>query len=91
MNKEIQIDTVTGKLSNFIIEPYLDHKDNEEFYICIHATKYGNRVLYHKDGGVQVGGDIDTKAHCVDVSINSALSINQALSLVDSAPPQTKQ
>lgn len=33
MKKEIKVDSAVGKLTNFIIEPFLAHKPEEEFYV----------------------------------------------------------
>lgn len=33
MNKEFQVDEAVGNLNNFIIEPYVPHKPEEEFYV----------------------------------------------------------
>lgn len=33
----------------------------EEFYVCIYATREGDYVLFHHEGGVDVG-DVDAKA-----------------------------
>lgn len=90
MGKEIQIGSAVGKLNTFIIEPYLMHDLKEEFYTCIYATRQGNTVLFHPEGGVEVG-DIDTKAHSVNVDIESTLTIEQAKEIVATAPENTQQ
>lgn len=90
MGKEIQIGSAVGKLNTFIIEPYLMHDLKEEFYTCIYATRQGNTVLFHPEGGVEVG-DIDTKAYSVNVDIESTLTIEQAKEIVATAPENTQQ
>lgn len=38
----------------------------EEFYICIYGTRSGNCILFHHEGGVDVG-DVDAKACKMEV------------------------
>ncbi len=33
MEKELTVDKATGKLNNFIVEPFVAHKPEEEFYV----------------------------------------------------------
>lgn len=89
-NKEIQIGEVIGKLGHFIVEPFLSHKETEEFYVCIYATRDGNCVLFHHEGGVNVG-NVDAKARRINVDINSELTQDQALTLADSVPSTSKK
>ena len=89
-NKEIRVDAALGKLRNFIVEPFVPHADKEEYYLCIYATRSGNTVLFHTEGGMSVG-DIDSKAYRLDIDIDSTLSIDRALTLVESAPSDMRQ
>uniref|UniRef100_A0A4W5RG74 ATP-citrate synthase n=1 Tax=Hucho hucho TaxID=62062 RepID=A0A4W5RG74_9TELE len=45
----------------------------EEFYICIYATREGDHVLFHHEGGVDVG-DVDAKAQRLLVGVDDKLS-----------------
>jgi ATP citrate (pro-S)-lyase len=90
MDKEITINSAVGKLNKFIIEQYLPHEDEEEYYVCIYATRSGNRVLFHPEGGVSVG-DVDAKAHMIDVDVEDYLSLQQALLLLSSVPPNKQK
>ena len=47
-------------LRHFIVEPFVPHSDSEEMYCAIYATKSGDRILFHHEGGVDVG-DVDAK------------------------------
>jgi len=58
---EISIGKASGKLNNFIIEPFVPHTQQEEFYICIYSDRDGEHVLFHHEGGVDIG-DVDAKA-----------------------------
>ena len=33
---------------------------NEEFYVCIYSHRQGDTILFHHEGGVEVG-DVDAK------------------------------
>lgn len=57
----------------------------EEFYVCIYATREGDYVLFHHEGGVDVG-DVDAKAKKlvigVDEKITEAAVMKQLLTHV---------
>ena len=59
--KNIQIEKANGLLNTFIIEPFLPHKDAEEYYVCIQSIRDGDEILFTSQGGVDVG-DVDEKA-----------------------------
>lgn len=35
MNKECKVEVVSGILDHFIVEPFVSHKQSDEYYICI--------------------------------------------------------
>ncbi|KAJ8264753.1 hypothetical protein GJAV_G00154490 [Gymnothorax javanicus] len=53
--QEIAVGRAKGILKNFLIEPFVAHKQEEEFYVCIYAMREGDYVLFHHEGGVDVG------------------------------------
>ena len=53
----------------------------------IFASREGNKILFHHEGGVDVG-DVDAKAARVDVDIESTLTSEQARTLVQEAPKE---
>merc|ERR1719339_618085 len=61
MGKDQVIGKATGKLRRFIIEPFLPHKQEEEAYVCIYSTREMDVILFHHEGGVDIG-DVDSKA-----------------------------
>ncbi len=71
-----QIGKATGKLRNFIIEPFLPHKQDEEAYICIYSHRFGDTILFHHEGGVDIG-DVDSKALKLEIPIDGQLSESQ--------------
>lgn len=63
-------------MRNFIIEPFLPHQPSEEAYICIHSHRHGDTILFHHEGGVDIG-DVDAKAFKIDISIDETPSEDQ--------------
>ncbi|XP_026574012.1 ATP-citrate synthase isoform X1 [Pseudonaja textilis] len=73
LGKEATIAKAKGILKNFLIEPFVPHKQTEEFYVCIYAAREGDYVLFHHQGGVDVG-DVDAKAQKLLVRVDCKLS-----------------
>ncbi len=59
--KEQSVDGVSGILDTFIVEQFLPHKQDEEYYLCIISNRCEDQILFHHEGGVNVG-DVDRKA-----------------------------
>jgi ATP citrate (pro-S)-lyase len=57
-----------GKLTNFIIEPFIDHSQQDEYYICIYSERECDKILFHHEGGVDIG-DVDSKALVMQIDI----------------------
>ncbi|KAL4167847.1 hypothetical protein KRP22_013330 [Phytophthora ramorum] len=73
INKPVQVETVTGVLTHFIVEPFLKHSGADEHYVCIVSNRDGEEILFHHEGGVDVG-DVDAKAKRLQVGIESVAS-----------------
>ncbi|KAE9389757.1 ATP-citrate synthase [Gymnopus androsaceus JB14] len=56
-----KVETVEGPLTSFILEPFLPHPANTEYYVCINSDRAGDTILFTHEGGVDVG-DVDAKA-----------------------------
>ncbi|KDN37242.1 ATP-citrate synthase [Tilletiaria anomala UBC 951] len=59
--KPQKVETVTGTLNNFIVEPLFPHAADTEYYVCINSAREGDYILFTHEGGVDVG-DVDAKA-----------------------------
>ena len=59
-----------GHLTHFIIEPMVPHKESDEYYVAIVATRTGDTIMFCHQGGVNVG-DIDAKASHLEVPIGT--------------------
>ncbi|KAG8179762.1 hypothetical protein JTE90_022938 [Oedothorax gibbosus] len=74
MNKVTKVDRASGRLNNFIIEPFVAHKQEEEAYVCIYSHRHADTILFHHEGGVDIG-DVDSKALKLDIPIDSKPSL----------------
>ena len=54
----------------FIIEPFIPHSQEDEYYVCIYSTRSGDTIYFYEEGGVDVG-DVDSKAHKLDIVIGT--------------------
>lgn len=70
IGKDTQVGRATGKLRSFIIEPFLPHEGKEEAYVCIYSHRDGDTILFHHEGGVEIG-DVDSKALRLEVPIDA--------------------
>lgn len=67
---------VTGKIDTFIIEPFLVHDQNEEYYICVRSVADGDEILFAPQGGINVG-DVDEVASRVLIRPLESLDENK--------------
>lgn len=68
--QSIQVGKTTGRLRQFIIEPFCQHESVDEMYLAIFSKRNYDVIMFYEYGGVDVG-DIDAKArrHLVSVEI----------------------
>ncbi|KAF3846016.1 hypothetical protein F7725_003094 [Dissostichus mawsoni] len=71
--RETTVGKAKGVLKNFLIEPFVAHKQEEEFYVCIYASREGDYILFHHEGGVDVG-DVDAKAKKLLIGVDEKIS-----------------
>ncbi|XP_012944404.1 ATP-citrate synthase isoform X2 [Aplysia californica] len=91
LGKDFEIGAAKGRLKNFIIEPFVAHKQEEEFYVCIHSHRTADTILFHHEGGVDIG-DVDAKAVKLDVEVDGTLSAADVQSkLLAKVPASAKQ
>lgn len=76
MLQDVKIGACVGKLRNFIIEPFVPHKDNEEAYVCIYSHRNADTILFYHQGGVDIG-DVDAKALKLDIPVGQTTSEEQ--------------
>ena len=51
------------------------HQQQDEYYVCIYSQRDGETILFHHEGGVDVG-DVDQKALKIVVNIDDQLKIS---------------
>jgi len=81
MNREVTVEDVTGVLDRFIVEPFVPHEEKDEHYVAIISRREGDDILFHHDGGINVG-DVDATAMRLSVpagKMPTALQIEKRL------------
>ena len=68
--RPIDISGIQGRLTHFLVEPFVEHGKQEECYVCIRTVREGDEILWCKEGGVDVG-DVDSKASRYLIPINT--------------------
>ncbi|KAF9208760.1 citrate synthase [Haplosporangium sp. Z 27] len=68
--KEVVVDNIVGILKTFLIEPFVPHPANTEYYICINSDRDGDNILFTHEGGIDVG-DVDAKALKLQVKVHT--------------------
>ncbi|KAF2483169.1 hypothetical protein BDY17DRAFT_296941 [Neohortaea acidophila] len=60
-NKAQKVEHVEGHLRTFLVEPFVPHPQETEYYININSVREGDWILFYHEGGIDVG-DVDAKA-----------------------------
>jgi ATP citrate (pro-S)-lyase len=76
--KPCQVEKVTGTLNTFIIEPFLPHPQESEYYVCINSAREGDWILFTHEGGVEVG-DVDAKAMKLLIAVDEEVRRKRTL------------
>jgi len=71
VHKETDVEGVKGPLTHFLIEPFVPHKQEDEYYVCIQSHRYYDELFFYHEGGVDVG-DVDAKAERMFVQTTEA-------------------
>ncbi|KAK0747472.1 hypothetical protein B0T21DRAFT_354427 [Apiosordaria backusii] len=64
-----QVEHVEGVLRQFLVEPFVPHPSNTEYYININSVRDGDWILFTHEGGVDVG-DVDEKAEKILIPVD---------------------
>lgn len=64
-----QVEHVEGKLTVFLVEPFVPHEQKNEYYININSSREGDNILFYHEGGVDVG-DVDAKASKLTIPVD---------------------
>jgi ATP citrate (pro-S)-lyase len=63
---------------------------DDEYYICIYAERAGNVLLFHHEGGVDIG-DVDAKATKLSLDIEETLNTDRVLTDLIAQVPKERQ
>ncbi len=86
--KEVAVGHVSGILDHFLVEPFLPHKQSDEYYICIQTQRTGDQILFYHEGGVDVG-DVDAKASTFLAPLDGELKAEEITkSLLEKVPSE---
>ncbi|KAF9525226.1 ATP citrate lyase isoform 2 [Crepidotus variabilis] len=89
--KPQKVESVTGTLNNFIVEPFLPHASNTEYYVCINSLREGDAILFTHEGGVDIG-DVDAKALVLNIPVNKPFPSREVIAdtLLKHVPAEKK-
>ncbi|KAF9457825.1 ATP citrate lyase isoform 2 [Collybia nuda] len=89
--KPQKVETITGTLNNFIVEPFLPHPSNTEYYVCVTSAREGDSILFTHEGGVDIG-DVDSKALVLNLPVNQPFPTREAIAstLLTHVPAEKK-
>ncbi|KAK0706388.1 hypothetical protein B0T26DRAFT_680077 [Lasiosphaeria miniovina] len=80
--KAQKVEHTEGILRQFLVEPFVPHPSNTEYYININSVRDGDWILFTHEGGVDVG-DVDAKAEKILVPVDlSQYPSNEELAAV---------
>lgn len=77
--KEVSVGTISGVLKTFLVEPFVPHGADVEYYVCIQSHRQGDEILFTHEGGIDIG-DVDAKALRLQVPIDQPLADTKAVS-----------
>jgi ATP-citrate lyase beta-subunit len=70
MGKEVTVGRSTGKLTHFLIEPFVPHKT--EYYLAIRADRDGDTIYFSSEGGIDIEENWD-KVTALHVPIDKSI------------------
>jgi ATP citrate (pro-S)-lyase len=88
--QDTTIDGLTGRFDHFVVEPFVAHRDADEFYVCVYSVREGDVVLFYEHGGVEVG-DVDAKAHRLLVPTGDDVSADVIVAALLAHVPAAQQ
>ena len=86
-----QVESITGILNNFIVEPFVPHPPNTEYYVSITSAREGDAILFSHEGGVDIG-DVNAKALILNLPVTEAFPSREiiASTLLTHVPAEKK-
>ncbi|KAJ1557678.1 citrate synthase, partial [Nowakowskiella sp. JEL0078] len=72
--KVFKLEKTSGYLHTFLVEPFVPHSQDTEYYIAIQSQRDGDLIYFTHEGGVDVG-DVDAKAKKLLIPVNQPFPI----------------
>jgi len=88
--KEVEVEGVRGVVDHFIVEPFVEHQQSDEYYLCLQSIREGTMVMFYHEGGIDVG-DVDSKAERMLVEVDETASIDTIKSKLLSHVPADRK
>ena len=54
MGQETQVGSTRGILSHFLVEPFVPHERDREYYVALRSNREGDTIYFSRSGGVDV-------------------------------------
>jgi ATP citrate (pro-S)-lyase len=90
MNKECKVEVVSGILDHFIVEPFVPHPQQDEYYVCLQSLRYNDEILFYHEGGVDIG-DVDAKGVRISIDVGEQLEAAKVKAGLLQAIPADRQ
>ncbi|ORX73317.1 citrate synthase [Linderina pennispora] len=74
--KEVSVGSISGVLKTFLVEPFVPHPQDVEYYVCIQSHREGDEILFTHEGGIDIG-DVDAKALRLAIPIDQQLPVDR--------------
>jgi ATP-citrate lyase beta-subunit len=91
MNKDVTIGKVTDKLTHFLIEPFIPHDKNKEYYVAITSNREGDTIYFSAYGGVDIEEVWDTVVTIQVPILSNIDDINIKEKLSGNLPEEEKE
>ncbi|KAH3763706.1 ATP-citrate synthase [Pelomyxa schiedti] len=87
--RSVTVNSVTGIVSNFLVEPFVPHRREDEFYLSISSERLGNRIQFGPRGETveQRYNELHNMFIPLDCSIAPAPIIQVLCPNISSVPP----
>ena len=91
MNRDVTIGKVTDKLTHFLVEPFVPHDKNKEYYVAITSNREGDAIYFSAHGGVDIEEVWDTVVTIQVPILSSIDDLNIKEKLPKEIPDQEKE
>ena len=54
MGQETQVGSIKGTLTHFLVEPFVPHERDREYYVALRSNREGDTIYFSQSGGVDI-------------------------------------